>query len=617
MPDSAVAPETNGEAEEQVSLLSKISSHPSPATITKIIRRLRAMTLKLLPVQVETSQLIEPTSRIITPQVIAAYAKAAGDFTDCLPYCLLRARQSFMWDANSDAADYDENISRAVACEMLARKIVNKLPSEKLYTVMSDRLAFQEDDGDKSSFASALETAIDQHCTIFLSSSEAQTVVESIWRGEWVQQESEGQRIAYVQYKPERGSIWDWLDPSRLAVPRYQNWMRIVIWLFFLFVYSQAVQQPLEMTLDPRHPFDVWETFLYGMALAFTFEDMDKIYATLRLFTWRALGFWHFVSIFTDTLLITAFSFRIVGISLPNLDEAAQYKLKSFQILSCVAPLIWMKLITVVDGFKYIGTMQICVARMLKESGIFFVLFAVVGAGFVQSMYAIDASDGRTDRGLAVIHNLVQGLLGSPDFGNEENSVSLIIFYCWNIFTTIILLNVLISLFSSAYADVTDDAAANFLAFFASKTVAMIRAPDEFVYPAPFNLIEIFFIAPTEWVLSKKAYAKYNRVIMSVVFCLPLMIISLWEAQLSARSSKFMSQIFNTTEDGEEDDPHRRDPSTENEDGMEISKTPFEELVKVFPNTFQSPEATILIEIRNLSKRIDELSQQLERKGEA
>lgn len=34
----------------------------------------------------------------------------------------------------------------------------------------------------------------------------------------------------------------------------------------------------------------------------------------------------------------------------------------------------YVELITVADGFKYIGTMQICVARMLKESGIFFVV---------------------------------------------------------------------------------------------------------------------------------------------------------------------------------------------------------------------------------------------------
>lgn len=45
----------------------------------------------------------------------------------------------------------------------------------------------------------------------------------------------------------------------------------------------------------------------------------------------------------------------------------------------------------------------------------------------------------------------------------------------WNIFTTIILLNILISLFSSAYSDVTDDAAANYLAFFASKLDSALR----------------------------------------------------------------------------------------------------------------------------------------------
>jgi len=45
---------------------------------------------------------------------------------------------------------------------------------------------------------------------------------------------------------------------------------------------------------------------------------------------------------------------------------------------------------------------------------------------------------------------------------------------------------------------VVDDAEAEYLAFFATKTVSMIRAPDTYVYPAPFNLVEILFIAPFE-----------------------------------------------------------------------------------------------------------------------
>jgi hypothetical protein len=69
------------------------------------------------------------------------------------------------------------------------------------------------------------------------------------------------------------------------------------------------------------------------------------------------------------------------------------------------------------------------------------------------------------------------------------------------VITCLILLNILISLFSSAYQDVVDDAEAQYLAFFASKTVSMIRAPDSYVYPAPFNLVELFLISPFECVV--------------------------------------------------------------------------------------------------------------------
>ncbi|KAG8904755.1 hypothetical protein FRB99_001232 [Tulasnella sp. 403] len=469
---------------------------------------------------------------------------------------------------------------------------------------MSGRMRFQEWDGTSSSPTSALETAIDQHCTIFLSSNESQHVVNSLWRGDWIQQNNDKNDIDYVLYRPVRNSIWDRIDPSRICVPRYQNWFRIIIWFFFLFTYSQAVQQPLEMTLEPRHSFDAWEYILYGMALAFTFEDIDKIYATLRFFTYRALSFWHLVSVTTDAMLVTAFIFRITGIKLADDDHAAQLKLQSFQVLS-------LKLITVADGFKYIGTMQICIARMLKESGIFFVLLAVVGAGFVQSMYAIDAADGHTDRGFLIINNLIQGLLGSPDFGNELNSWALFIFYLWNVFTTIILLNILISLFSSAYDDVTNDASAHFLAFFAGKTVAMIRAPDQYVYPAPFNLIELFFVAPTEWFISKKAYGKYNRIVMRVLLFIPLIFITFFESQLDVRANAFMKNMFDHVDEGEEDDPAIQDPATDREDGLEISRVSFDELVKVFPNTFQSSEATILSEIHALSVRLDEMEKRL------
>ncbi|KAG8762878.1 hypothetical protein FRC15_008232, partial [Serendipita sp. 397] len=167
---------------EAVSLLSTKSVKPSAATLSKLVRRIRALTFKLLPVQVELDSIQDPTSRIITPKVISAYSKAAGDFGEALPYCLLRARQMFVWDANHNPADYDENMGRAIACEVLARRIVHIAPPERLNSLMSTRFRHKEWDGDDSNLSSALELAIDQHCTIFLSSNEAQFVVQSLWR---------------------------------------------------------------------------------------------------------------------------------------------------------------------------------------------------------------------------------------------------------------------------------------------------------------------------------------------------------------------------------------------------------------------------------------------------
>lgn len=129
---------------------------------------------------------------------------------------------------------------------------------------MSTRFRFRESDGDASAPISAyvcdatahwlkLQSRIGNrpalhrelayylhakpaHNQIFLSSSEAQHVVNSLWRGDWVQKNNENDDIDYVPYNhSESGNFWDHLDPERLAVPRYQTAFRIVVWIIYLF----------------------------------------------------------------------------------------------------------------------------------------------------------------------------------------------------------------------------------------------------------------------------------------------------------------------------------------------------------------------------------------------
>lgn len=87
-----------------------------------------------------------------------------------------------MWDANHNPADYGENLGRgrsmkvrstsllnrilAIACEVLARRIVHLVEPDRLRAIMSTRYRHRQVDGDLSEMSSALEMAIDQHWSV-------------------------------------------------------------------------------------------------------------------------------------------------------------------------------------------------------------------------------------------------------------------------------------------------------------------------------------------------------------------------------------------------------------------------------------------------------------------
>ncbi|EKM59313.1 uncharacterized protein PHACADRAFT_249722 [Phanerochaete carnosa HHB-10118-sp] len=650
-----VQPHNGLDTEDQASLASAASTKPSPDTLTKLIRRLRALTMSLLPVEVSPDSVSDSTSRIITPQVIKAYVAAAGDLVEALPYCLLRARKEFMWDSNHNPADYGESLCRATACEVLARKIVHASAPDRITPIMTTRFTHREADGDVSDKNSALELAIDSHCTIFLSSNESQEVVNHLWNGNLIQRHGDNHNVEFRPFHEAYGdTIWGHMDPERLAVPRYQNVLRICVWAFFLFSYSQAVREPLDTIHRDHSDLDPWEIVMYVLGLAFALEDLQKVGKLFFFVSWRALGFWHFVSLSTDALLVAAFCLRIMGLSSHG-EQYTNLRVKSFQVLSFVAPLVWYVehgfksldtdislsigrvrwqasarrvvaecffpgLIPIFDGYRYVGTMQICVARMLQESGIFFGLLALLSIGFVQGLYALDAADGHTDHPIQVINLLVQALLQAPNYDRWSNfAPALLLYYFWNVATVIILLNILISLFSSAYDDVVEDAPAEYMAYFADKTVGMIRAPDEFTYPAPFNLIELILIAPWEYVISREAYRKLNRFVMFILFFFPLAFIGLFEAELDPSKNKWVNDWLLHPDQGMEDSPEYRDPEVDGEDaarGLKISRVPFEELVKVFPDTMHSSDTVIVKEVTELKAQIEELKKLLlERNG--
>jgi len=95
---------------------------------------------------------------------------------------------------------------------------------------------------------------------------------------------------------------------------------------------------------------------------------------------------------------------------------------------------------------------------MLKESVIFFALLAVIIVGFLQSFIGLDyAGDHVVDDTAFIIQSMTNALMGSPDFSGFEqfgHPFGMILYYEFCFLVLVILLNVLIALFNSAYEDI-------------------------------------------------------------------------------------------------------------------------------------------------------------------
>ena len=170
-----------------------------------------------------------------------------------------------------------------------------------------------------------------------------------------------------------------------------------------------------------------------------------------------------------------------------------------------------------------------------------------------------------------------------------------------------VLLNILIALYNSAYEDIYENADDEYLALFSQKTMQFVRAPDENVYIAPLNLIEIVISALFEWWMKKKTYELINDWVMGFFYS-PLLFVAAFFETRTAHS------IRRNRARGEEDDDvveeweqlaHELDFEA---DGW--AKT----CDSVKPNLEDDPA---VIEVRKLRAEIEELKTMLTEFGRA
>lgn len=507
--------------------------------VTHIALRLKFQLETVIPCELPEERVTAAHSNVITDAVVAT-AKSAGklndkDYSSCVVYCLLIVKNWFKRQAKLELWDCELHELRAEACEVIAKKIIEA--EDDMTYLMQDILLKRYSivvDGEDTKPVNAVEKAVDLHAVRVIGSSGYQKCVSYLWRGWLVQDDDDPSR--FVDYRKKANTdYWTHFDPDRMRVPLYQNAVQIAFSLIFLGLYTGAIN-----TINPEGDLDVVEILLYIFTLGFVCDELAKFWKVGRYY----IGFWNVFNSTLYMLLTVSFIMRMIALAYP-VDTAIRlhYNELSYDFLAFSAPMFWMRLLLYLDGFRFFGAMLVVLKVMMKESLIFFALLIVVLIGFLQAFVGMDSADDNAVTAVGFISTqMLNAIMGSPEFGQWDRFAppfGLILYYIYNFIIIVILLNVLIALYNSAYEDVTDNAIDEYLALFSQKTLQFVRAPDENVFIAPFNLVEMVCLSlPFEWWMSKAQYARLNDYVMGVLYS-PLLLVTAYLETRTARSVRF------------------------------------------------------------------------------
>ncbi|WYZ44824.1 hypothetical protein EsH8_VIII_000140 [Colletotrichum jinshuiense] len=518
------------------------SAIPAPE-VTKIALKLRHLIELAVPCELDETDITKAHSKIITNKVVKAAKEAGGShYGSCVVFCLIVCKRWFKHQALVELWDADLHRVRAVACEVIAKQIIET--EEDLQYLMHSVLLRRYSilvDGESTPPANVIEKAVDLHAVRVIGSSGYQKCISYLWKGWLVQDENDP--AVFVDYKDKSNpSFFVHMDPDRIRAPMYQNATQVLISFIYIGLYTAVIN-----SVNAKGVLDSAEVLLYIFTLGFICEEVTKFWKA----GYHILGFWNAFNGVLYSFISLSLVLRIIGLTHNEGDSARKfYSELSYNFLAFSAPMIWSRLLLYLDSFRFFGAMLVVLKVMMKESLIFFALLAVLIIGFLQAFVGLDLADDLVADDITfILSAMANAIMQSPDFDGFDKfspPFGIILYYCFTFIVMVVLLNILIALYNSAYEDIYDNANDEYLALFAQKTMQFVRAPDENVYIPPFNLIEMVVISLFWW-MEKSKFERMSDVIMGIIYSPVLVVAAYFETRSAA-------DIRSNRARGEEDD---------------------------------------------------------------
>ena len=126
--------------------------------------------------------------------------------------------------------------------------------------------------GQETEAANVVERAVDLHALRVIGSSGYQKCISYLWRG-WLVQNDEKPSYFIAWKNKANPDYWSHFNPDRMRAPQYQNAVQIFFSLFYLVLYTVAIN-----TVNASGDLDVVEGIVYLMTAGFLFDEISKIW---------------------------------------------------------------------------------------------------------------------------------------------------------------------------------------------------------------------------------------------------------------------------------------------------------------------------------------------------
>ncbi|KAL3229078.1 Calcium channel YVC1 [Nakaseomyces bracarensis] len=516
---------------------------PSSRQILRIALNLKYLIDTAVHVTYDVAEIESDHSTVVTDEVVELAIKACGGdpndqksldkYRSVVIYSLLKVYSWYTKLADAELHNAELYAVRGVAAQQICKLIIDREERNDLcfmfMQMLLRRYTISENDED-SEPANAIELASDMHCTIVIASGGFQRCLTWLWRG-WIIQNRKDPSTFIRDESISSPYFLDHFEPERIKTPKYQNILNIFFSILFLILYTMVVNGKSSSVVAPV---DFTEAIFYLFTLGNILDELTKLYYIGTAF----LSFWSSFNLTMYAIITLSFVMRLFSVTTLRSDKKQEYWDKiSYRILSCAAPFVWSRMLLFLESERFVGVMLVVLKHMMKESAVFFVLLVLIMIGFCQGFLGLDSSDGHRDVTGMIMENLTIAVLGLGSFDKFKRFAppyAEILYYSYYFIVSVVLLNILIALFTNAYQKVVDNAADEYMALMAQKCLRFIRAPDEDVFVAPLNLIEIL-LCPIIKVLPKKQRNKFSYYVMLIMYSPTLFVIAITETRTAKR----------------------------------------------------------------------------------